>query len=316
MEDITELYRVWRPVSFKEVFGQDEVVATLKAFLTPPGAMPHTTLLTGPSGCGKTTLARILREKIGCHEKGLVEINAAESKGIDMVRDLCLQMSTGHLGGRIRVYIIDECHKLTSDAQSALLKVLEDTPRHVYFFLCTTDPGKLLATIKTRCTHLKLAAATPAAITACMRDVLSKVGATVSDRVLAKIADAADGSFRAALVHLNTVLKVTGEDAQMAAITKDATERRAFDLVKALLWERSDWPLLVKILKDLKEQAVDVEPLRRALLSCAAGELLKGTAKAAWCNLIIDYFGKNFFDSGFPGLCAACYEVMQVRTKR
>lgn len=314
--EVTELYKVYRPISFREVFGQAEVIVQLKAHLADY-SLPHNILFIGPSGCGKTTIARILKDKLGCHDAGFVEINAADSKGIDMVRDVNLQMNQGHLGGRLRVYIIDECHKLTSDAQSGLLKMLEDTPKHVYFFLCTTDPAKLLATIKTRCKLFQLVAMTPVELGKAVDDVLAKSGkALASPKVRDRIIAAADGSARAAMVLLNTAVRLTGEEAQLASIVVEATERQAFDLVKALLWESSDWTKIAGILKELKEQAVDIEPLRRALIACAAGELLKGGKRAGWANLVIECFAKPFFDSGFAGLCGACYEVMQVRAKR
>lgn len=313
---VTELYKLYRPCSFKEVFGQAEVIIQLRAHLVDC-SLPHNILFTGPSGCGKTTLARILKEKLGCHPAGFVEINAADSKGIDMVRDVNTQMNQGHLGGRLRVYIIDECHKLTSDAQSALLKIMEDTPKHVYFFLCTTDPAKLLPTIKTRCKMFQLAAATPIELAKAIGDVIQKSGKNVaSQNVVDKIITAADGSFRAAMVLLNTAVRLPTEEAQLASIVVEATERQAFDLVKKLLWEKATWLDVAALLKQLKEQAVDIEPLRRALIACAAGELLKGGKNMGWANLVIECFAKPFFDSGWAGLCSACFEVMQVRAKR
>jgi len=143
--DAVELYRKYRPTKFSQVLGQREAIATL-ANMGKRRAVPHCLLFTGPSGVGKTTLIRILREKLGCKEHDYVEINAAEARGIDTIRDIQRRLTLSPLSGRCRVWAIDECHRLTTDAQSALLKILEDTPPTAYFMLATTEPNKLLTT--------------------------------------------------------------------------------------------------------------------------------------------------------------------------
>src|SRR5690606_3369465 len=110
------------------------------------GDIPHAMLFTGPSGCGKTTLARILRVKLRCSDNDFQEINAADFRGIDSIRSMRQQVGAAPLGGDSRIWLIDEAHSMTADAQNAFLKLLEDTPRHVYFFLATTDPQKLKKT--------------------------------------------------------------------------------------------------------------------------------------------------------------------------
>jgi DNA polymerase-3 subunit gamma/tau len=150
-----ELYHKYRPKNFGRVVGQEESVALLKDFLDR-GEFPHTTLFVGPSGCGKTTLARICRDKLGCSDANFVEVNAADDRGIDLPRRLARQAPLAALGGGVRIWLIDEVHQLTSAAQDSFLKLLEDTPEHVYFMLATTDPQKLKKTILTRSTEIKL----------------------------------------------------------------------------------------------------------------------------------------------------------------
>lgn len=329
-----ELYREWRPVAFKEVYGQDAAVSVLKG-LVSENSVPHAVTFTGPSGCGKTTLARILWDKVLCLHHGVRtiedtgkdpkvlnlgfrEINAASSKGIDTIRDIEIEMQTGHVGGRLRCYMLDECHKLTSDAQTALLKMLEDTPKHVYFFLCTTEPKKLLNTIRTRCTEVVLSPVTGKSLESAIADVCSpeKAGVVLAPAVIKKIIEVADGSVRKALVLVDQVRRLKSEAEMLDAVVADACERQAFDLVKMLLWEQATWPKIAELLKQLKAQEVDIEPLRHALLSCAFGELVKSEKRGGWCNLIIEEFGKPFFDSKWAGFGSACWNVMQIRTKR
>ena len=109
---------------------------------------PEETLgMVGESGCGKTTLARIVAAEVGCRPSELMEINGADKRGIDSVRYIIETTRYMTMSGGVRVVLIDEAHRLTSDAQAALLKICEDTPAHVYFILCTTEYKKLLPTL-------------------------------------------------------------------------------------------------------------------------------------------------------------------------
>src|SRR5688572_25883760 len=140
-----ELYKKFRPKTLKGVVGQEGAVSSLQSMIDK-GRLPHTILFSGPSGCGKTTIARILKGILECSDLDFFEINCADFKGIDMVRDIRRYVGIPPLHGKSRVWLIDEAHQLTKDAQNAFLKLLEDTPKHAYFMLATTDPQKLLPT--------------------------------------------------------------------------------------------------------------------------------------------------------------------------
>jgi DNA polymerase-3 subunit gamma/tau len=148
-----EFHLSQRPTTFGEVVGQPRAVAQLTQ-MGRDDRRPHLLLFVGPSGCGKTTLARIVRRKLRCGEADFMEVNAANNRGIDMVRDIEQRIGLAPIDGDCRVWLIDEAHALTPDAQGAFLKILEEPPSHVYFMLATTDPQKLKPTIRTRATEI------------------------------------------------------------------------------------------------------------------------------------------------------------------
>ncbi len=313
-ENAVELFRRYRPKSFKGVIGQTKAVTQLKRLLES-GKLPRALLLTGPSGVGKTTLARILKEKLGCTDTDFREINAAEDRGIDMIRSINERKGASALG-KCRIYLIDECARLTPDGQSAALKMLEDVPSHVYFVLCTTDPQKLLPTIRTRCTEIKLDAVPKKELCELIASVVTKATEGDSkqyppDEVIEAIAEAADGSPRKALVILHQVIGLATAQEQLDTINKADTKRKAFDLVKNLLWDKSNWATVAKTLEDLENE--DIEGLRRMIISIAGKEMRKAGRSAKWASLIVYQFRNNFFDSGLAGLTLACFDVIDSR---
>lgn len=299
------LYHKHRPTSFKGVIGQPVAVSTLKE-MVDNNRVPHALLFIGDSGCGKTTLARILGIKLECNGSDFVEKNAADFRGIEMVRDLRQQMNLHPLGGgKCRIYLIDECHQLSKDAQNALLKMLEDTPAHVYFMLATTDPMKLLTTIRTRCTEVKCKAMSPAAQKELLQLVADKEGVELSDEVIDRITEHAEGSARKALVLLDQVYKIEGAPGQLEAIESSSHKSAAIDLARAIMSARP-WKEVSELITSIDEEP---EALRRMMLGYAASVLLKGGKMAPRAFLLLDVFSRPFYDTGKPGLVCACYAV-------
>ena len=142
-----ELYNKYRPQTPEEIYGNDLAIKSIRSELNK-GA--HVFLLTGPGGCGKTTTARVFARQLGADELSIHELNSSENRGIDSVREIMEQIRYTPLDGGKTVYILDEMHQQTSASQNALLKVLEECPEHCYFFLCTTNPEKLIQPLKTR----------------------------------------------------------------------------------------------------------------------------------------------------------------------
>ncbi len=136
-----------RPKSFDRIIGNEDTVEALESYLTKKD-LNHSFLFTGPSGTGKTTLARIVAGELGCEGMDFTEMNSADFRGIDTIRNIRQQMVFPPMEGKNRGWLLDEAHKLSNDAMNSLLKPLEEPPNHVYFFLATTEPQKLITTIR------------------------------------------------------------------------------------------------------------------------------------------------------------------------
>ncbi len=144
------LYRKYRPQKWSEVVGQDHVVSVLQASLKN-GGTAHAYLFAGSRGTGKTSVARILAREIGTSTNDLYEIDAASNRGIDDIRAIRDAVNAQPFESPYKVYIIDEVHMLTKEAFNALLKTLEEPPKHAVFILATTELDKLPETIVSRC---------------------------------------------------------------------------------------------------------------------------------------------------------------------
>ncbi len=297
------LYQKYRPKRLKDVHGQSAAVNALQSIM----ASKHGTnpiLFTGPSGSGKTTLARIYKNHIGCSDMDFVELNAANFKGIDTVRDIIRDMNLSPMKGPVRMWLIDECHKMTNDAQNAFLKSLEDVPSHVRFCLATTDSPKLLKTLVSRCHKVQTKLLAAEDLKKVLKRVMDKESVTLDKEVIDKIIDCSEGSARQAIVLLETVASVKGKDAQLACIEEPEAKQQAIDLVRALMKVGAKWIEISKMLKKIDE---DPEMIRRLVLSYASSVILNSGHPRAY--LVLTAFRDNFFDCGKAGLIAACYEV-------
>ena len=309
-DDASEWYNRHRPTLFKHVVGQDEAVASLKRMLE--SGVPHALLFSGPSGAGKTTLARIMRAKMNCGDSDFVDMNAASARGIDTVREIESQYRLRPWSGDCRVWLIDECHRLTQDSQSAMLKMLEDPPPHAYFFLATTDPQKLLKTILTRVTEIKVRSLSPEGIKEVLVRVGENYGVPLPDALLDVIVKVSDGSARKAVNLFQQTAGLGEEEAVKFVLDQDAAEvseslARILTDPKASRGQKWD-----RVREFLKTTTQDPEEIRWGILGYARAILLNSPdgKRADFCYRLICAFETNLYDSKHAGLAARCYEFL------
>lgn len=308
MEGNQTLALKYRPKTLDEVAGNQLVVSILKKQLSKETSQPlsRAILLHGPTGCGKTTLARIIAKELGVQEEDLKEIDSADFRGIDTIREIRKQSTYKPLNSPFRVWILDEVHRLTNDAQSALLKTLEDTPKHVYFILCTTDPQKLLPTIRGRCAQFQVQPLNEKEMKRLLLRVVKAEGESLTKEVYDQIVQDSQGHPRNALQILAQVLSAGPEKRLEVAKRTAEVQSQTIELCRALMSNRTPWKKVATILEGLKDQ--DPEQIRRAVLGYCQAILLKEPNNQA--AAVMEEFIEPFYNSGFPGLVLACYSTL------
>lgn len=298
------LYHTHRPELFDDVIGNEDIIKTLQAMLNKK-EKPHAFLLHGPTGCGKTTLGRIIATALGCVGNDFREVDSADFRGIDTIREMRRAASYKALEGTTRVWLLDECHKLSNDAQNALLKALEDTPQHVYYILATTDPQKLLSTIRGRCSQFQVSLLKDKEMFFLLRKVVKLEKESLQKLVYEQIIQDSQGHPRNALQILEQVLSVPVERRLSVAQKSAETQSKTIELCRALLGNLG-WKAIALILRGLKDE--DPESIRRAVLGYCNSVLLSGENERA--GKLMEMMMEPTYNTGWPGITFACYAVV------
>ncbi|MGH3307657.1 MAG: DNA polymerase III subunit gamma and tau, partial [Nocardioides sp.] len=234
MESPLALYRRHRPETFADVIGQEHVTSPLRAALAN-NRVNHAYLFSGPRGCGKTTSARILARALNCEQApvadpcgecdscrdlardgagsiDVIEIDAASHGGVDDARDLREKAFFSPVKSRYKVYIIDEAHMVTTQGFNALLKLVEEPPPHLRFIFATTEPDKVLPTIRSRTHHYPFRLIPPRLLSAYLSELCEKEGVAIEPAALPLIVRAGGGSARDSLSVLDQLLGGAGPE--------------------------------------------------------------------------------------------------------
>lgn len=293
------LARKWRPQVFDDVVGQGHITRTLQNAIAAD-RLAHAFLFSGPRGVGKTTTARILAKALNCvngptptpcgacdscrettagTSVDVVEIDGASNRGIEHIRELREAVKYAPVGGKYKVFVIDEVHMLTNEAFNALLKTLEEPPPHVLFIFATTEPQKIPATIHSRCQRYGFKRVPLNEIIERLKKIALAEGITITDQGIAMIARAAEGSMRDSQSLLDQAVSYSGmriSDEELQATLGSVAQASLLQFGSGLL--SHDASGLLKQVDDLLEQGQDmrqylsgvVEHIRNLMVVMAA----------------------------------------------
>ena len=307
------LYRKYRPSTFAEVIGQEHVTVPLSNALAS-GKIHHAYLFSGPRGCGKTSSARIMARSLNC-EKGptpnpcgkcqsctdlvangpgsidVMELDAATHGLVDDARDLRDKAFFAPVQARYKIYIIDEAHQLGPGAANALLKVVEEPPPHVIFIFATTEPDKLISTIRSRTHHYPFRLVPPGILSTHLEKICDLEGIKVAKGVIPLVVRSSGGSVRDALSVLGQLLAGAGKDGvtydiavQLLGYTDGALLDEAVDALAA-----GDSTTLFKTVDKVIESGIDPRRFTQDFLERLRDLIIVGAVKENAAHILRDF---------------------------
>ena len=300
------LYRKWRPQAFAEVVGQELVTRTLRNSVAS-GRIAHAYLLSGPRGTGKTSLGRLIAKAANCAAPvegepcnecdscraflegraiDFIEQDAASHNSVDDIRQLRENVILNPMSGRYKVYLLDEVHMLSTSAENALLKTLEEPPPHIIFVLATTEPHKVTATIISRCQRFDLRRIPTPAVVERLAFICEKEGFSLDEVALQEMARSASGSLRDAINALEQTVTYYGPSPNLEQVREAlgiSVDVRSAELTRLVLGSGPSTDSLAEALKlvaAVRDDGVDMRRFSKEVVDYLR-ELLLVKADAA-----------------------------------
>ncbi|MBA3789158.1 DNA polymerase III subunit gamma/tau [Patescibacteria group bacterium] len=282
------LYRTYRPATFKEVIGQEQITSTLADQIASK-KVGHAYLFAGSRGLGKTSIARIFAQELGCTSRDLYEIDAASNNSVDDIRALTENVYTLPFESPYKVYILDEAHMLSKGAWNAFLKTLEEPPAHALFILATTELSKVPETVQSRCQVYEFKKPSRAVLAKLVGEVARKEGYIIEPSAADLIALLGDSSYRDALSTLEKVLSSVSDKKVTRAEAERATGAPKHELIQTLVAALGEGnaDMALSTIRKTRSESVDLalylslvlEQIRTVLLVRYAPELRKEIAE-------------------------------------
>lgn len=303
-----ELYRKYRPQTVEEMVGNESAIKAVEKELENGS---HVFLFTGPAGTGKTTMARIIARKVGAGELSIREINSAENRGIDTAREVQENMRYLPSDGSALVWIFDECHQWLAPVQNAFLKAFEDTPEHVYFFLCTTDPQKLIAPLKSRCSIVAMKPLSDEQMTYLLKRTARAEGKKLTPEIVKAICEQSEGGSRKALKLLSKVLYLDTDEERLEVLSAgDEENSQTIELCRCLLSQGCTWTKIAVILKTL--DLSEPEKVRMAVMGYMNSVLLNGKMNHTAVCALQAFSANPTFSNGRFQITVACLDFLEL----
>lgn len=302
------LHTDYRPNRLDDFVGNTETVEALKIHLKKRS--PNRSILfVGPSGCGKTTLGICVANELGSYDQWNFKIlNTSDFRGIDTIRDIREEASRRPLGSaKNRVWMMDECHKLTPDAQEALLRLIEEPPNNCWFMFGTTNPEKLKVTMKRRCTEFQVSPLSDRELSGLMYRILKEEKKRIPREIVSQIIRDSFGSCGMALNILDKIVDLPEDQMSVSARRWAEKTDNVISLCRTMLkaiQDKAKWQDVVDILKTMQEE--DPETVRRQVLEYFNKVALDGEEKA---YMILCCFKDPYYDCGRSGLFMSAYDA-------
>lgn len=296
----------YRPKKLKFVYGNDKLKSAVEKILRRKKDLPQTYILQGMRGCGKTTMARIMAREFGAIGPDLREINIGDMRGIDTARNVIRSVKTMPLsGGKSKCIILNEVHSANKEFQNAMLEVLEEPPRNVYFILCTTNPEALLDTVLSRCTlrQYSVGPLTRKESIKLINRILRREDVEWGKRSIVQLSKISDGVPREILINMDAVIDLPPDDVEGALSELQVEKEKPIELARAIS-KAQGWKEISRILRGIDK---DAEGARYLILEYFRKKLLsKGDEHTA---MVLECFEDSIRESGLAGLALACYKA-------